>query len=249
MSPPSDGRVAAVTGASAGIGEATAIALADAGFAVSVGARRAERLDGLTGRIEEAGGRALALPGDLADPREARAFVERTREELGRLDVLVNNAGVMLLGPFERQEPEEWRRMIDVNVLGLLHCTQAAMPIMRAQGSGHVVNVSSIAGRVAAAGNSVYNFTKFGVTGFSEALRQEGREAGIRVTCLEPGYVETELREGLSEAGREQQETVRASMGDTLTSEDMARIIVFCVTQPPHVSLSEILVRPTTQAR
>jgi NADP-dependent 3-hydroxy acid dehydrogenase YdfG len=249
MSPALQGRVAAITGASAGIGEATAVALAAEGAAVAVGARRAERLDGLVRRIEEAGGRALAVPADVADSAEARAFVQTARRELGRLDILVNNAGVMLLGPFEEQDPDEWTRMVEVNVYGLLHCTQAAMPVMREQGSGHIVNVSSVAGRYAAAGNAVYNLTKWGVTGFSEALRQEGREAGIRVTCLEPGYVETELREGLSAAGRRQQDAVREAMEETLTSEDMARIIAFCVCQPQRVSVSEVLVRPTMQVR
>jgi NADP-dependent 3-hydroxy acid dehydrogenase YdfG len=249
MPQPLEGRVAAVTGASAGIGEATALALAEAGAAVAVGARRADRLAGLVERIEQGGGRALAVPVDVADREQAHAFVDTAKSELGRLDVLVNNAGVMLLGPFEPQDPDEWRRMMDVNVYGLLHCTQAALPVMREQGSGHIVNVSSVAGRYAAAENAVYNFTKWGVTGFSEALRQEGREHGIRVTCLEPGYVETELRESLSEAGRAQQEGVRDLMDEPLTSDDMARIIVFCVSQPQRVSLSEILVRPSTQVR
>ena len=249
MPPLLEGRVAAVTGASAGIGEATALALAEEGAAVALGARRADRLEALVEQVERGGGRALAVPVDVADRDQAHAFVEAARRELGRLDILVNNAGVMLLGPFEPQDPEDWRRMIDVNVYGLLHCTQAAMPIMREQGSGHVVNVSSVAGRYAAAENAVYNFTKWGVTGFSEALRQEGRPHGIRVTCLEPGYVETELRDDLSEAGRAQQASVRELMDETLTSEDMARIIVFCVSQPQRVSLSEILVRPTTQVR
>jgi NADP-dependent 3-hydroxy acid dehydrogenase YdfG len=190
--------VAAVTGASSGIGEATALALAEAGAAVAVGARRADRLEDLVGRIEAGGGRAMALPVDVGEETRARAFVEQARERLGRLDVLVNNAGVMLLGPFEESDPEEWRRMIDVNLYGVLYPTAAALPLMREQGSGHIVNVSSVAGRRASANSAVYNLTKFGVTAFSEALRQETFAAGIRVTSLEPGYVETELREHIS---------------------------------------------------
>jgi len=245
-----EGKVAAVTGASSGIGEATAVALAEAGAAVAVGARRADRLEDLVERIEKGGGKAIAVPLDVADEDAAHAFVNTAASQLGRLDVLVNNAGAMLLGPFEEADSEEWRRMIDANVYGVLYCTAAVLPVMRRQGSGHIVNVSSIAGRSASANSAVYNLTKFGVSGFSEALRQEVREAGIRVTALEPGYVETELREHItSEAGLEGQRNAKEALGDALTSEDMARIIVFTVSQPQRVSLSEILVRPTGQVR
>jgi clavulanate-9-aldehyde reducatase len=247
---PLEGRVAAVTGASSGIGEATALALAEAGAAVAVGARREDRLEALVERIEERGGQAVALPVDVSDEGRARDFVREAQKRLGGLDVLVNNAGVMLLGPFEETDSEEWRRMIDVNLYGVLYPTAAALPIMRRQGAGHIVNVSSVAGRRASANSAVYNLTKFGVTAFSEALRQESAAAGIRVTSLEPGYVETELREHITNpSGREGQERAKAQMRQTLTSEDMARIIVFTVSQPQHVSVNQILVRPTGQAR
>src|SRR4051795_11201501 len=168
-----EGKAVAITGASSGIGEATALMYAERGAAVALTARRADRIEALAARIEDDGGRAVALPADVGDERQARAFVEHAYEHLGRLDVLVNNAGVMLLGPIEGADTEHWRRMVDANVFGVLYCTHAALPVMREQGSGHIVNVSSVAGRFARAGSGVYNLTKFGVGAFSEALRQE----------------------------------------------------------------------------
>jgi clavulanate-9-aldehyde reducatase len=245
-----DGRVAAVTGASSGIGEATALALAGAGAAVAVGARRKDRLDSLVERIEAGGGRALALEVDIGDEAQARSFVESAHAELGGLNVLVNNAGLMLLGPVEGADTEHWRRMVDVNVLGLLYCTHAALPLMREGGGGDIVNLSSVAGRVASAGAAVYNLTKWGVTGFSEGLRQEALHSGIRVTVVEPGSVATELQ-----GHNEDPNILRAiehmteQIGDLLQAEDIAGAILHAVSQPPHVSLNEILVRPTRQQR
>src|SRR3954463_5866291 len=170
------GRTVAITGASSGIGEATALACAEAGAAVALAARRADRIEALAKRIEDDGGKAIALPTDVGDERQARAFIEHAYEHLGRLDILVNNAGVMLLGAVEGADTEQWRTMVNVNVLGLLYCTHAALPVMRNNShppGGHIVNVSSVAGRRAALGSAVYNLTKFGVTGFSEGLRQE----------------------------------------------------------------------------
>lgn len=184
-------QVVAVTGASSGIGEATALACARAGGAVALAARRADRIDALAERIVHEGGRAVAIATDVGDEAQARAFIERAHAELGRLDVLVNNAGVMLLGPIANADTEEWRRMIHANVFGVLYCTHAALPLMAAQGSGHVINVSSVAGRVARAGSGVYNLTKFGVGAFSESLRQEAVPLGVRVTVVEPGAVAT----------------------------------------------------------
>ena len=243
-----DGRVAAITGASSGIGEATALALARAGAAVAVGARRRDRLDGLVERIEAAGGRALPIEVDVSDEDQARSFVETAHGQLGGLSVLVNNAGVMLLGPVEGADLEQWRRMLDVNVYGVLYCTHAALPLMREGGGGDIVNVSSVAGRRADAGAAVYNLTKFGITGFTEALRQEALHAKIRVTGVEPGMVKTELH-GHNENPAVQQaiKRMRERVGDPLTAEDIARAIAFAVSQPPHVCLNEILVRPTGQ--
>jgi NADP-dependent 3-hydroxy acid dehydrogenase YdfG len=240
------GRVVAVTGASSGIGEATALACAEAGAAVSLAARRTDRIDALAERIRSAGGTALAIETDVGDEAQASAFVRRTHEELGRLDVLVNNAGVMLLGPIEDAPTDEWRRMVDANVFGVLYCTHAALPLMREQGGGHIVNVSSVAGRVARAGAGVYNLTKFGVGAFSEALRQEGVAHNIRVTLIEPGAVDTELaghnREVVLEQIKKRFEGV-----DRLVSEDIARAVLYAVGQPEHVAINELLVRPTKQ--
>ena len=245
------GRRIAVTGASSGIGEATALACAAAGAAVALGARRADRIEALAARIEEEGGRAVALTTDVADERQARAFVEHAYEQLGGLDGLVNNAGVMLLGPVAGAPTEEWRRMVDVNVLGLLYCTHAALPVMlddAAPPTRDIVNVSSVAGRHARAGSAVYNLTKFGVGAFSEALRQEVTAAGIRVTLVEPGAVTTELQ---SHNRPEIQGVISKVMADMrpLEAEDIARAVVYALSQPPHVSVNEILVRPTDQTR
>ena len=201
------GRVVAITGASSGIGEATALMCAKAGASVALGARRTDRIDALAAQIEEGGGAAVAVSVDVTSEEQATGFVRSAHERLGRLDVLINNAGVMLLGPVEGADTENWRRMIEVNCLGLLYCTHAALPLMREQGSGHIVNVASVAGRRASLGSGVYNMTKWGVVGFSEALRQEALHANIRVTVVEPGFVETELLEpqrGLR-AGRRRQ--------------------------------------------
>jgi clavulanate-9-aldehyde reducatase len=245
-----DGKVAAITGASSGIGEATALALAAEGCAVALGARREDRLQDLAKRIESDGGRAVAIGVDVGDETSARAFVEGANEQLGGLDVLVNNAGVMLLGPVEGADLDDWRTMVNVNVLGLLYCTHAALPIMRESGGGHIVNLSSVAGRTANMGSAVYNFTKWGVGGFSEALRQEALHAKIRVTIVEPGFVATELQ-GHNEIPvvRETIEKMREQIGEVLDAEDIARAILYAVAQPQHVSINEVLIRPTGQQR
>jgi len=243
-------KVVAITGASSGIGEATALACAQAGAAVALAARRADRIEALAQRIEAEGGRALALPTDVADEGQARAFVQHAYEHLGRLDVLVNNAGVMLLGPVEGADTNDWRRMVDVNVLGLLYCTHAALPVMRAQGGGHIVNVSSVAGRHAGLGAAVYNLTKFGVCGFSEALRQEALHAGVRVTIVEPGFVATELQgHNTNPAVQQATDKMRDEIGEVLEAEDIAAAIVYAISQPQRVSVNELLVRPTAQRR
>jgi NADP-dependent 3-hydroxy acid dehydrogenase YdfG len=240
------GKVVAVTGASSGIGEATALACARAGAAVALAARRGERIDDLAQRIAGEGGRAIAVRADVGEEQQARDFVRRAHDQLGRLDVLVNNAGVMLLGPIADAPTEEWRRMIDANVFGVLYCTHAALPLMAAQGGGHIVNVSSVAGRIARQGSGVYNLTKFGVGAFSEALRQEGVALGVRVTLIEPGAVDTEL------AGHNRPEVLeqirqRFANIERLTAEDIANAVLYAIAQPPHVSINEVLVRPSGQ--
>src|SRR5436189_654901 len=194
MSGALEGKVAAVTGATSGIGEATAVALAGAGARVALAGRREDRLSALAERIEGDGGRALAVPTDVGDEPQASAFVRRAHDELGGLNILINNAGVMLLGPVTGGDTDEWRRMINANCFGVLYCTHAALPLLGEAAGGDIVNVSSVAGREATLGSAVYNMTKWGVTGFSEALRQEALHAGIRVTCIEPGFVATELQ-------------------------------------------------------
>jgi len=243
------GKAVAITGASSGIGEATALALAKAGASVALGARRKDRIDALAARIEDEGGTAVPLEVDVTDEAQARAFVESAHERLGRLDSLVNNAGVMLLGPVEQADSEQWRTMINVNVLGLLYCTSAALPIMRAQGSGDIVNVSSVAGRFARAGNAVYAATKFAVGAFSEGLRNEVTEGGIRVTLIEPGMVDTELQSHNEGAALEAIEGMREQIGEILRAQDVANGILYAVSQPPHVSINEVLIRPTRQTR
>ncbi len=250
--PALDGTVALVTGASSGIGEATALALTAQGAAVAVVARRKDRLDDLAGRIEADGGRALAIEADVTDETQARACVEQAVQQLGRLDVLVNNAGIMLLGPMEQAPVEEWQRMVEINVLGLMYCTHAALPhlLRAAQDSDRrvadVVNISSVAGRVARANSGVYNATKFGVGAFSESLRQEVTTRHVRVSIVEPGAVVTEL------AGHnrpEVQELIKQRFGDIdrLQAEDVADAITYVVTRPRHVAINEVLIRPTEQ--
>jgi clavulanate-9-aldehyde reducatase len=245
-----EGQVAAISGASSGIGEATALAFAGEGAAVALGARRMDRVEALAERIRSEGGQAVAIEVDVTDEDQARSFVEGAHGELGGLHVLVNNAGVMLLGPVEGADTSEWRRMVEVNLLGLLWCTHAAFPLIKESGGGDIVNVSSVAGRRADAGGAVYNLTKWGVGGFSEALRQEALHSNIRVSTVEPGFVDTELQ-GHTKNPVVQQATekMRERIGKVLEADDIARAILYAVSQPEHVALNEILVRPRGQAR
>lgn len=243
------GKVALVTGASSGIGEATALALAGEGAVVVAAARREDRLAGLVDRISTAGGTAHALKLDVTDEAAVEQAMGSINASLGRLDILVNNAGVMLLGPIQGADTDDWRRMVDTNIMGLLYCTHAALPIMKSQQSGHIVNISSVAGRTARAGVGVYNATKWAVCGFSEALRQEALKDRIRVTVVEPGAVLTELQ-GHITVPEVREEMLRwVNSMRSLTSEDIASAIVYAVTQPDHVNVNEILIRPVDQER
>jgi len=252
MPGPLDGTVALITGASSGIGEATALALADHGAAVAIAARRTDRLNAVADRIRDAGGTALPLEADVSDRAQAQAAVERTVSELGRLDSLINNAGLMLLGPAVDADFDEWRRMLDVNVDGVLYCAHAALPhlLAAAQDSprevADMVNVSSVAGRYPRRGSAVYNLTKFGVGAFSESLRQEVGGRRVRVSLVEPGATATELRSHNRPEIREAQAQRFAGI-TTMTAEDIADTILFIVTRPWHVAINEVLIRPTQQ--
>ncbi|MDQ5808964.1 MAG: SDR family NAD(P)-dependent oxidoreductase [Actinomycetota bacterium] len=245
------GRAIAITGATSGIGEATAVMAARAGAAVALAGRREDRLREVADRIESEGGRAFALPTDVANEDAARAFVQQSYEHLGRLDVLVNNAGVMLLGAVTGADTNEWRQMIEVNCLGLLYCTHAALPVMGEQGGGHIVNIASVAGRRSFLGSAVYNMTKWGVVGFTEALRQEALHAGIRVSVIEPGFVDTELQGHNAPKDYVMQATdkMRQQIGKVLEADDIAAAILYVVSQPEHVNVSEVMVVPRGQQR
>ncbi|HEX4128311.1 MAG TPA: SDR family NAD(P)-dependent oxidoreductase [Acidimicrobiales bacterium] len=248
-----EGTVALVTGASSGIGAATAIALAEEGAVVALVARRRDRLEALAERVGGAG-KSLVIEADITDQAQAEGAVARAVSELGRLDTLVNNAGVMLLGPIVGAPVEEWQRMVNLNVLGLLYCTHAALPHLLAAAEDEprsvadVVNVSSVAGRVARLNSGVYNATKHGVGAFSESLRQEVTARHVRVTLIEPGAVATELA---SHNRPEILEGMAQTFGgiEIMQAEDIAEAIRYAVTQPRRVAVNEILIRPSEQER
>jgi NADP-dependent 3-hydroxy acid dehydrogenase YdfG len=241
-----------VTGASSGIGAAAALSLAAEGAAVAVAARRKDRLDTLAAAVRERGGTALVLETDVTDEHQASDVVDRTVAEFGRLDTLVNNAGVMLLGPVVGAPITEWQRMVQINVLGLLYCAHAALPhLLRAAEDGprrvaDMVNISSVAGRQARNGSGVYNATKHGVGAFSESLRQEVTKRYVRVSLVEPGAVATELA---SHNRPEIQEGLRQRFAamERLQAGDIADAITYIVTRPRHVAVNEMLIRPTDQ--
>jgi NADP-dependent 3-hydroxy acid dehydrogenase YdfG len=248
-----EGTVALVTGASSGIGEATSVALAEEGAIVALVARRRDRLEALAERIGGAG-KALVIEADITDPAEAQRAVATTVGELGRLDTLVNNAGVMLLGPIVDAPLEEWQRMVGINLLGLLYCTHAALPHLLGSAEteprsvADIVNVSSVAGRVARLNSGVYNATKHGVGAFSESLRQEVTARHVRVTLIEPGATATELA---FHNRPEILEGMAQTFGgiEIMRAQDIAESIRYAVTQPRRVAVNEILIRPTEQER
>ena len=252
VKPVLDGTVALVTGASSGIGAATAAALAAQGAAVALAARRGDRLEALAADITGQGGTALVLECDITDQQQAAGAVEGTVAGLGRLDTLINNAGVMLLGPVADAPLPEWQQMVELNVLGLLYCAHAALPhLLRAAGDGprqvaDMVNISSVAGRAARNGNGVYSLTKYGVGAFSESLRQEVASRYVRVSLVEPGATATELA---SHNRPEVLDSIRSQFGQTMDAGDIADAISYIVTRPRHVAVNEMLIRPTEQVR
>jgi NADP-dependent 3-hydroxy acid dehydrogenase YdfG len=249
-----EGTVALITGASSGIGAATARRLANEGADIAIVARRRDRLEDLANELKEFGGRTLVIEADVTVQEQAKDAVQRTVDELGRLDVLVNNAGVMLLGPIVDAPTEEWDRMIALNVLGLMYTTHAALPhLLSAADNGprqvaDLINISSVAGRVARSGSGVYNASKWGVNAFSESLRQEVTSRHVRVGVVEPGFVDTEL---ISHNRPEIQENLQQSNSEMepLDADDIADAIGYIVTRPRHAAVNELLIRPTTQSR
>lgn len=242
-----EGKVAIVTGASSGIGQSTALALAERGAKVALGARRTDRLEALAGRVAKVGGEAAAIPTDVTDRSQVRHLVEQARSTFGSVDILVNNAGLMPLSLMKNLHEDEWERMVDVNLKGALFCIGAVLPPMMEQGGGHIVNVSSVAGRRVFPGGAVYCGTKHALTAISEGLRSElSPKKRIRVTCIEPGAVATELTDTITDPVMKQGSEAMQQMKQ-LEGEDIARAIVYALEQPDHVDVGELLLMPTDQ--
>jgi NADP-dependent 3-hydroxy acid dehydrogenase YdfG len=241
-----DGKVALVTGASSGIGAATALALSAAGADVAIGARRTDRLEKLQQELRT---KTVSIELDVTDEAACRTAVRTTQDELGGLDILVNNAGVMLLGPIVGADTEDWRRMLHTNVLGLMYMTHAALPHLLDKGAGDIVNVSSVAGRIARLGSGGYNASKWAVNAFSESLRQEVTTRGVRISLVEPGAVATELTDHITHESTRELVKSTIAQSTPMQPEDIARAIVYIVSQPPYVAVNEMLIRPTDQER
>jgi len=242
-------KVAIVTGASSGIGYATALALAKEGAKVAIAARRTDHLQQLENEIKKNGGQCLVVTCDVTNRKDCESLIAAVIKQWGRVDILVNNAGIMPLSFVKSLKIDEWEQMVDVNIKGVLFCTGATVPHMIKQNSGHIINLSSIAGRVVFAAGSVYCATKHAITAFSEGLRQElSVRKNIRVTCIEPGVVATELTNTITDESL-QGFVENAKKMESLQAEDIANAIVYAVESPNHVNVNEILIRPTTQDR
>lgn len=233
------GKVAVITGASSGIGAATARLLVAEGVRVVLVARRRERIDALVAELGEA---ALAIAADVGDPADVARVFAAVEARFGGLDLVFNNAGLGVNARFEASDPADWKRMIDVNLYGVLYCTQAAIPLLRGRAGAMIASVSSVGGRYGTESWSVYSATKFAVVGFHDALRKELGGEGIRVSVIEPGAVWTEFGQNVSDAMRDRRESL-----DALTSEDVAQALVYAFAQPPRVLVEEILIRPVKQ--
>jgi NADP-dependent 3-hydroxy acid dehydrogenase YdfG len=241
------GRVAVVTGASSGAGEGIALALAAAGASVALVARRMDRLEALAGRIAAAGGNAFAVQADVSRTAAATAAIEAAHERFGRLDVLVNDAGVMLNAPLEEARLEDIERMLATNVTGLVAACRAAFPRMAAQSSGDIVNVSSIAARLSNPTSSVYSASKAAVNAFSEALRKEGARRGVRVAVIEPGLIDTELGLHIPHAGTKERFAKMTQAWTPLQPADLAAAVLYIVGQPRHAAVNSVVIRPADQ--
>ncbi|MDX3770681.1 SDR family NAD(P)-dependent oxidoreductase [Streptomyces sp. NBC_01707] len=245
MSDTLEGKVVLVTGASSGIGRATALALSEAGARVAVGARRADRLKDLA---QDAPGEILVVELDVTDEQSVQEAVAATVERFGALDAVVNNAGIMLSGAILGADTTEWTRMIETNLLGSMYTVHAALPHLL-ESKGAVVQISSTSGRISSAASGVYAATKFGITAFAEALRQEVTTHGVRVVVVEPGFVSTELTSHITDPNIQAAAKDMAESMRTLQPEDIAAAVVYALTQPAHVAVNEILIRPTDQTR
>jgi NADP-dependent 3-hydroxy acid dehydrogenase YdfG len=245
MTQPLAGKVALVTGASSGIGEATAIALAAAGAIVAVSARRADRLAGLVARIEAAGGKALALAGDMAVEAEAIGAVEDTVAKLGRIDILINSAGIMQTGGIEGADLAEYRRVVEINLFGTVYTCQAAIPHMLKQGGGDIVTISSLAGRKGGPETNAYSASKHAVNAATDLMRRELGDRNIRVSYLMPGATETEVGDSISDPKWRAAIQAHVSKVGAVQPSEIADTLVFMLAMPRHVNISEITVRPT----
>ncbi|TBA89840.1 SDR family oxidoreductase [Rhizobium ruizarguesonis] len=243
-----DGKIALVTGASSGIGAATALKLAEAGAKVGIAARRIDKLADLKKEIVSKGGEVLVIEMDVVDPAAVEAGVKKLVGAYGSIDILVNNAGLMPLSDVDQFKVDEWHRMVEVNVKGLLNTTAAVLPQMINQHSGHIFNMSSIAGRKVFKGLSVYCATKHAVAAFSDGLRTEvGQKHNIRVTCIQPGAVATELYDHITEPGYIKQMDDLAKQMTFLQGADIGDTIVFAAQAPAHVNVAELFVLPVEQ--
>ena len=242
-------KVVIITGASSGIGYATALTLSKAGAKIAIGARRTDMLSELEKKIKENGGEVYSQKLDVTKKNECTSFVENVLKKWGTVDILINNAGLMPLSFFKNLKTDEWDQMIDVNIKGVLYCTGAVVTHMLENKSGHIINISSVAGRIVFPAGSVYCATKHAITAFSEGLRQElSVRKNIRVTCIEPGVVSTELTNTITDESL-QGFVENAKKMESLQAEDIANAIVYAVESPNYVNVNEILIRPTTQER
>ncbi len=246
MKQPIQDKVIVITGASSGLGEAAARALAAEGAIVVLGARRTERIEQLAGEINKNGGKALALATDVTQFNQVKQLVDTAVKTFGRIDVIINNAGLMPQSPLERLKIDEWDQMIDVNIKGVLYGIAAALPYMKQQKSGHIINVSSVAGHKVRAGGTVYSATKHAVRVISEGLREEVKPYNLRTTIISPGAVDTELPGSISEP--DVAESYRQFYQNfAIPADSFARVVSFAISQPEEVDVNEILFRPTRQ--
>jgi NADP-dependent 3-hydroxy acid dehydrogenase YdfG len=240
------GKVVVITGASSGLGEAAARHLSTLGATVVLGARRADRIENLAKEIKNNGGQALAIAIDVTQRGQVKGLVDAAVEQIGRVDVILNNAGVMPLSPIDRLNVDEWDKMVDVNIKGVLNGIAAVLPYMKEQKSGQVINTSSVAGHKIFSGSAVYSATKFAVRALTEGLRMEVKPYNIRTTIVCPGAVKTELLEHITEA--DVQQANKDYVGAVGISPDsFARVVAFAIGQPEDVDVNEIIFRPTTQ--